>query len=139
MVKSVKMILAEYNNEMKPFLINDEAIEIGDTVCELLVTDKWLPMTIHTINDIDVTNQKKIIATPDQLGYIVYNEWVTNEFGIKSFDNTIREIDSNDIDTIINDENVIDNKSHNGATYGGFNINVAPYLILYQRADTIKP
>lgn len=103
MVKSVKMILAEYNNEMKPFLINDEAIEIGDTVCELLVTDKWLPMTIHTINDIDVTNQKKIIATPDQLGYIVYNEWVTNEFGIKSFDYAIREIDSNDIDTIIND------------------------------------
>jgi hypothetical protein len=102
MVKSVKMILSEYNNEMKPFLINDDDIEIGDMVCELLTTGNWLPMTIQTINDLDKSKQKKVIAIPEQLGYVVCDNWVTNELGINSYDCNIREIDSTDVDTIIN-------------------------------------
>ena len=102
MFKIVKMILVDYNNEMKPFLINDDDIEIGDMVCELSITGEWLPMTIHTINDLDKSRQKKIIATPEQLGYVICDKWVTNEFGINSFNCGIREINSKDIDNIIN-------------------------------------
>ena len=66
MLKSVKMVLTDYYNALQPFIISDDEIKVGDMVCELLTTGQWLPMTIHTLNDIDVNTQKKIIATSDK-------------------------------------------------------------------------
>ena len=66
MNKPVKMVLTQYYNGLQPFLISDDNIEVGDMVCELLTTGQWLPMTIHTENDIDVDRQKKIIVTSDE-------------------------------------------------------------------------
>ena len=85
MLKSVKMVLTDYYNALQPFIISDDEIKVGDMVCELLTTGQWLPMTIHTINDIDIHRQKKVIATSEQLGYIEYTEWYTNEFDVEEF------------------------------------------------------
>ena len=93
MVKPVKMILTEYHNVLQPFLISNDEIKVGDMVCELLTTGKWLPMTIHTQNDIDNDSQKKIIATSEELGYI---------YSKKEVNSNIRLIDLNDIDNILN-------------------------------------
>ena len=103
MLKSVKMVLTEYYNALQPFIISDDEIKVGDMVCELLTTGQWLPMTIHTINDIDIHRQKKVIATSEQLGYIEYTEWYTNEFDVEEFNTFIRSIDLKDIDGILND------------------------------------
>jgi hypothetical protein len=96
------MVLTEYYNALQPFIISDDEIKVGDMVCELLTTGQWLPMTIHTINDIDIHRQKKIIATSEQLGYIQYSEWYTHDFGGEEFRQLIREIDLKDIDNILN-------------------------------------
>jgi hypothetical protein len=95
MVKPVKMILTEYHNVLQSFLISNDEIEVGDMVCELLTTGKWLPMTIHTQNDIDNDRQKKIIATSEELGYIYSKEEVNSN---------MRLIDLNDIDNILNND-----------------------------------
>ena len=93
MIKPVKMILTEYHNVLQPFLISNDEIKVGDMVCELLTTGKWLPMTIHTQNDIDNDSQKKIVATSEELGYIYSKEEVNSN---------MRLIDLNDIDNILN-------------------------------------
>jgi hypothetical protein len=97
MLKPVNMVLTEYYNALQPFLISNGKIEVGDMVCEQLTTGQWLPMTIHTLNDIDVNTQKKIIATSDELGYIAYGELSTDEFNTE-----LRLIDLKDIDDILN-------------------------------------
>lgn len=102
MNKPVKMVLTQYYNALQPFLISDDKIEVGDIVCELLNTGEWLPMTIHTENDIDVKRQKKIVATSDELGYIVYSEWNSNEFAIEGYYTALRLIDLKDIESILN-------------------------------------
>ena len=102
MNKPVKMVLTQYYNGLQPFLISDDKIEVGDMVCELLTTGQWLPMTIHTENDIDVDRQKKIVVTSDELGYIVYSEWTSNEFGVEEFNMLLRLIDLRDIEDILN-------------------------------------
>lgn len=102
MLKSVKMVLTEYCDSLQPFIISDDEIVIGDMVCELLTTGQWFPMTIHTINDIDVNKQKKVIATSEQLGYVEYTEWYSNEFGVEDFNTFIRSLDLKDIDNILN-------------------------------------
>lgn len=101
MLKPVNMVLTEYYNALQPFLITNDKIEVGDMVCEQLITGQWLPMTIHTLNDIDVNTQKKIIATSDELGYIVYSEWINNEVGFAEYYDNLRLIDLKDIETII--------------------------------------
>ena len=104
MNKPVKMVLTEYYNGLQPFLISDDEIEVGDMVCELLTTGQWLPMTIHTKNDIDVDRQKKIVVTSDELGYIAYSEWISNEVGFEEFYTRLRLIDLKDIEDILNDD-----------------------------------
>jgi hypothetical protein len=101
MLKSVKMVLTEYYNALQPFIISDDEIQVGDMVCELLTTGQWLPMTIHTINDIDIHRQKKVIATSEQLGYVEYTEWHSNEFGVEEFNTFIRSLDLKDIEDIL--------------------------------------
>ena len=58
-------------------------------------------MTIHTINDIDIHRQKKVIATSEQLGYVEYTEWHSNEFGVEEFNTFIKELDLKDIEDIL--------------------------------------
>jgi len=101
MLKSVKMVLTEYYDSLQPFIVSDGEIQVGDMVCELLNTGQWLPMTIHTINDIDIHRQKKVIATSEQLGYVEYTEWHSNEFGVEEFNTFIRTLDLKDIDNIL--------------------------------------
>ena len=101
MLKAVKMVLTDYYNALQPFIISDDEIQVGDMVCELLTTGQWLPMTIHTINDIDIHRQKKVIATSEQLGYVEYTEWHSNEFGVEEFNTFIRSLDLKDIEDIL--------------------------------------
>ena len=102
MLKSVKMVLTEYYHALQPFIISDDEIKVGDIVCELLTTGKWLPITIHTMNDIDSNRQKKVIATSEELGYIEYSETYAHDFGGVEFKQLIREIDLKDIEDILN-------------------------------------
>lgn len=102
MLKSVKMVLTDYYNALQPFIISDDEIKVGDIVCELLPTGQWLPMIIHTMNDINIHRQKKVIVTSEQLGYIEYSESYAHDFGDVEFKQLIREIDLKDIDNILN-------------------------------------
>ena len=102
MNKPVKMVLTQYYNALQPFLISDDKIEVGDIVCELLNTGEWLPMTIHTENDIDVKRQKKIVATSDELGYMIHSGWISNEVGFEEYYEKLRLIDLKDIEAILN-------------------------------------
>jgi len=51
-------------------LTDDSEIRIGDTVAEKLLTGKYELFTIHTLNDIDKSTQKKIAYStqPESLG-----------------------------------------------------------------------
>lgn len=92
-MKKVKLIQGENN---KLYMVSDENIVIGDEVCELLTTGDWLPMTVHTLNDIDVERQKKIVMYGDKIGY-VYDD---HEFSSVHY----RKINQNDIVEILGDD-----------------------------------
>ena len=103
MNKTVKLILTKYNETLQPFIISNDTIEVGDIVCELLTNGEWFPMTIHTLNDIDINRQNKIIATSEQIGYIVNSEKYPNDFGFEEVETSLRLITLDDIEHIIND------------------------------------
>ncbi len=92
-MKKVKLVQGENN---KLYLVSDDDIVLGDEVCELLTTDDWLPLTIHTPNDIDKERQKKIIMYGDEIGYI-YDD---HEFSSVHY----RKISQNDIVEILGDD-----------------------------------
>jgi hypothetical protein len=89
-MKKVKLVLGENGQR---YLISDDEIVLGDEVCELLTTGNWLPMTIHTLNDIDKERQKKIIMYGDEIGWVVDTE----TFSSRHF----KEIEQSDIFEII--------------------------------------
>jgi len=106
--KKVKLVLAlTINSEtLNPYLISDDEIEVGDIVCESLLTNEYLAMTVQTINDIDNNTQKKVIATPEQIGYIGYDERFINEFYVEEYKTSVRLINDNDILNIINNDGI---------------------------------
>jgi hypothetical protein len=92
-MKKVKLVQSEDN---RLFIISDDEIVLGDEVCELLTTGDWLPMTVHTPNDIDVERQMKIVMRGDEVGYI-YDD---HEFSSVHY----RKISQNDIVEILGDD-----------------------------------
>lgn len=92
-MKKVKLVQGE-NNLL--YLVSDDKIVLGDEVCELLTTGDWLPMTVHTPNDIDVERQMKIVMRGDEVGYI-YDD---HEFSSVHY----RKISQNDIVEILGDD-----------------------------------
>jgi len=115
-MKKVKLVQGEDN---RLFLVSDDKIVLGDEVCELLTTGDWLPMTVHTLNDIDVERQKKIVMSGDEIGY-VYDD---HEFSSVHY----RKISQNDIVEILGDDGdcYLDMTTFEG-DYCGFRI---PHLI----------
>ena len=55
-------------------IMNDSEINIGDIVAEKLLTGEYELFTIHTLNDIDKSTQKKITHSTQPLGFL-------NEYG----------------------------------------------------------
>lgn len=53
----------------KLFLCTEEEIRVGDIVKERTVNGLWIDWEIHTLNDIDLFNQLKVVGeiTPDAL------------------------------------------------------------------------
>jgi hypothetical protein len=115
-MKKVKLVQGENN---KLYLVSDDDIVLGDEVCELLTTDDWLPLTIHTPNDIDKERQKKIIMYGDEIGYI-YDD---HEFSSVHY----RKLSQNDIVEILGDDGdcYLEMKTFEG-DYCGYRI---PHLI----------
>lgn len=115
-MKKVKLVQGE-NNLL--YLVSDDKIVLGDEVCELLTTGDWLPMTVHTPNDIDVERQMKIVMRGDEVGYI-YDD---HEFSSVHY----RKISQNDIVEILGDDGdcYLEMNTFEG-DYCGFRI---PYLI----------
>jgi hypothetical protein len=92
-MKKVKLVQGEND---KLYLVSDDNIVLGDEVCELLTTGDWLPMTVHTLNDIDVERQKKIVMSGDEIGY-VYDD---HEYSSVNY----RMISQNDIVEILGED-----------------------------------
>jgi hypothetical protein len=93
-MKKVKLVQGENNSQ---YLVSDDKIVLGDEVCELLTTGGWLPMTVHTLNDIDVERQKKIIMYGDDIGYIYDNHETSSVHYRKISQNDIVEILGDDV------------------------------------------
>lgn len=51
-------------------LMDDSEINIGDIVAEKLLTGEYELFTIHTLNDIDKSTQKKITHSTQPLGFL---------------------------------------------------------------------
>ena len=77
------------------FVVSDDKIVLGDEVCELLTTGDWLPMTVHTVNDIDVERQMKIVMYGEDIGYI-YDDY---EFSSVNY----KKVSQNDFVRILSD------------------------------------
>lgn len=89
-----KLIILEQSN----VIVNDDEIRLNDIVAETLSNGKIELFTIHTLNDIDKDNQKKVIAfdnIPNLLS-INYNGFDITKFKQLSNYKTLDiEIDSN--------------------------------------------
>jgi hypothetical protein len=92
-MKKVKLVQSEDN---RLFIVSDDEIVLGDEVCELLTTGEWLPMMVHTRNDIDEQRQKKVIMYGDELGYIYDDHELSSVH--------YRELSQNDIVEILGDD-----------------------------------
>jgi len=123
MLKSVTMVLVEHASGVRPFLVSDDDIEVGDTVCEITASGAWFLATIQTSNDLSIAKQKKIVATPEQIGYLVYRENKTSDLHHPASFTSTRELGPRDIDLILerNGECAIEMETYEG-DYCGFRI-----------------
>lgn len=102
--KLVQLIYAEdyLGESSKMFLVCDDPIQVGDGVCEKLTTGKWMAMTIHNENDLDLKNQKKILITEEQTGYF-HDGYLTPQVGdlFNTKQPIIRHLTQDNIDFIL--------------------------------------
>lgn len=121
MLKTVTLVLVEHINGKQPFLVSDDDIELGDTVCELTAPGAWVLAATHANKDSNLALQKKIVATPDQIGYLVYRDTAPAGWPDAESSTLTRQIGPNDISLILdrNGKCAIEMETFEGA-YCGF-------------------
>lgn len=101
--KKVTLVQAKdyEGNPIGLFVVDDEPIKVGDGVCEKLTNGDWMAMTIHNENDLDIKNQKRIVATSEQIGYFD-SGYTTPQVGdlINTVQPIIRDLTKDEIKSI---------------------------------------